>query len=90
MVDWSTGCDVSMDSYLQFWTVYRIYRQSSQNTRIVARQLYLLLQQLQHEFGLQCSDVHLIGHSLGAHIAGLAAEHMWCEIGRITGETFWF
>lgn len=38
------------------------------------------------EFGVSPEDVHLVGHSLGAHIAGLAGEHMTMgNVSRITG-----
>lgn len=37
------------------------------------------------EFGVSPADIHIIGHSLGAHIAGLAGEHMSGNISRITG-----
>lgn len=40
---------------------------------------------LQMNYGLDPSDVHLIGHSLGAHTAGYAGEKLGGIIGRITG-----
>jgi pimeloyl-ACP methyl ester carboxylesterase len=36
------------------------------------------------KLGVKASDVHLIGHSLGAHIAGYA-EEKFLNLGRITG-----
>ncbi|KAG8039694.1 hypothetical protein G9C98_000423 [Cotesia typhae] len=36
-------------------------------------------------YGLKLNDVHLIGHSLGAHIAGYAGEKLHGKIGRISG-----
>ncbi len=39
---------------------------------------------LQDNHGLNPKDVHIIGHSLGAHTAGYAGEHI-NKLGRITG-----
>ncbi len=82
MVDWEAGADIGLVDILKFWT---IYRQASQNTRVVAKQLHLLLEQLNKEVDLQFGDIHLIGHSLGAQTAGLAAAYLHGEIGRISG-----
>ena len=82
MVDWSKGAGLSGMDILSLTA----YRQPSQNARVVAKQLQLLIEQLHSEVGLQYEDVHLIGHSLGAHIAGLASQHLSAQIGRITGK----
>lgn len=36
---------------------------------------------------MKASDVHLIGHSLGSHIAGYAGEKI-LNLGRISGSFF--
>ena len=35
--------------------------------------------------GLRYDDVHLIGHSLGAHCVGYVGKNLTGQIGRITG-----
>ena len=49
------------------------------------KQLQLLLQRLHNEVGMQYDDVHIIGHSLGAHAAGYAGALLGGQIGRISG-----
>ena len=80
MVDWHKG------AALDLLDVFDIYRQPCQNTRVVAKQLQLLLDQLHYEIGMKYEDVHLIGHSLGAHVAGLAGQFLSVKIGRISGK----
>lgn len=41
----------------------------------------------QSDLGYSLNNVHLIGHSLGSHIAGEAGKRTFGAIGRITG---WF
>lgn len=85
MVNWEGGADIGLVDLIKFWT---LYRQASQNTRVVAKQLHLLLERLHAEFGGRFEygrHVHLIGHSLGAQIAGLAAGYLDGKVGRISG-----
>lgn len=55
-----------------------------QNSRVVGRDVALLISELVEEAGVNLSSVHIIGHSLGAHVAGYAGEFL-PGIGRITG-----
>uniref|UniRef100_A0A673TJ81 Triacylglycerol lipase n=1 Tax=Suricata suricatta TaxID=37032 RepID=A0A673TJ81_SURSU len=71
-VDWKSGSQTG-------------YTQASQNTRIVGAELAYFVEVLQSAFGYSPSDVHIIGHSLGAHAAGEAGRRMNGTIGRITG-----
>lgn len=73
VVDWSGG------SKLLFK-----YHQAAVNTRLVGLEIAFLIRNLMLGHGLRAEDVHLIGHSLGAHTAGYAAERI-PGVGRITG-----
>ncbi|XP_042545378.1 pancreatic triacylglycerol lipase [Dipodomys spectabilis] len=61
------------------------YTQASQNTRVVGAEIAYFVDVLKNELGYSPSNVHLIGHSLGSHIAGEAGRRTNGAIGRITG-----
>ncbi|XP_030768276.1 uncharacterized protein LOC115891834 isoform X2 [Sitophilus oryzae] len=71
-VDWSNGA--SLPNYVK----------ASANTRLVGKQLSLLLRGMVDKNGLSLRDTHLIGFSLGAHIAGFAGADLG-NLSRITG-----
>uniref|UniRef100_A0A8C5X5M2 triacylglycerol lipase n=1 Tax=Malurus cyaneus samueli TaxID=2593467 RepID=A0A8C5X5M2_9PASS len=58
---------------------HQLYTDAVNNTQIVGKTIARLLDWLQLE------NVHLIGYSLGAHVAGFAGNHVHGTIGRITG-----
>lgn len=60
-----------------------LYTQATANTRLVGLELAYLIRKLRDDHGLRTEDVHIIGHSLGAHTAGYAGERI-PNIGRIT------
>ncbi|CAH0556140.1 unnamed protein product [Brassicogethes aeneus] len=63
------------------------YATAAANTEVAGRQLGLLLIQMV-EKGLDPKNIHLLGFSLGAHVAGTASEMLKYKghlIGRITG-----
>ncbi|ROT66864.1 putative pancreatic triacylglycerol lipase-like [Penaeus vannamei] len=70
-VDWSGGSRA-------------LYTQATANTRLVGLEVAHLIRRLQDLAGLKPQDVHIIGHSLGAHTAGYAGERV-SGLGRITG-----
>jgi pancreatic triacylglycerol lipase len=72
VVDWSGGSLVQ-------------YIQSTANIRLVALEVAYLLKYLKERYRLSYADVHLVGHSLGAHLAGHVGS-LLPGIGRITGE----
>ncbi|XP_075204239.1 pancreatic triacylglycerol lipase-like [Anomaloglossus baeobatrachus] len=70
-VDWSGGSRTQ-------------YSQASNNIRVVGAEVAYMLDILQSNFGYSPGNVHLIGHSLGAHTAGEAGKRKR-GIGRISG-----
>jgi pimeloyl-ACP methyl ester carboxylesterase len=60
------------------------YTQATANTQIVGAQLAKLIKNLCDQKRVQPGDFHIIGHSLGAHIAGYAGEKV-IGLGQITG-----
>ncbi|XP_043841821.1 pancreatic lipase-related protein 2-like [Dromiciops gliroides] len=71
-VDWKKGSQTT-------------YPQATANIRVVGAEVAYLINLLSTEFKLSPSDVHIIGHSLGAHAAGEAGRRLQGQIGRITG-----
>ncbi|KAG7299776.1 hypothetical protein JYU34_016785 [Plutella xylostella] len=61
-----------------------LYTQATANTRLVGLEVAHFVNTLQKDHGLNPLDVHIIGHSLGAHTAGYAGERIQ-GLGRITG-----
>lgn len=70
IVDWSCGNEFP-------------YFQAIQNSKIVADELKKLIHFLRDSRGAEAGDFHLIGHSLGSHIAGLVG-HGVPHLGRIS------
>lgn len=54
------------------------------NTRLVGKQLSLFISSLNNNHGARNEDVHLVGFSLGAHVAGFAGSELK-NLSRITG-----
>uniref|UniRef100_A0A8C1CJL6 triacylglycerol lipase n=1 Tax=Cyprinus carpio carpio TaxID=630221 RepID=A0A8C1CJL6_CYPCA len=64
---------------------HQLYPDVVNHTRRVGQSIATLLDWLQEEVQLQLKDVHMIGYSLGAHVAGYAGTSVNGSIGRITG-----
>jgi pimeloyl-ACP methyl ester carboxylesterase len=71
-----------------------VYQMAATNTRPVARQMTVLLYylaKLKGDPGLELNDdayldkFYLVGHSLGAHLAGFVGSDLAGKLGRITG-----
>jgi len=52
------------------------YTASTNNTKIVGEQLSFILQNIMNQTGAGPENFHLVGHSLGAHIAGFAGKRV--------------
>ncbi|XP_067140187.1 pancreatic lipase-related protein 2-like [Centruroides vittatus] len=64
------------------------YAQATANTRVVGAEIAFLLKTLTDLCGLSTMKVHIIGHSLGSHIAsygGAGVQKYNLTVGRITG-----
>ncbi|KAJ8262781.1 hypothetical protein COCON_G00152380 [Conger conger] len=64
---------------------HQLYPDAVNNTQMVGRDIALLLDWLQDEVQLPLERVHMIGYSLGAHVAGYAGTFVRGTVGRITG-----
>lgn len=74
VVDWAKGAGAT-------------YGVAVSNVEVVGRQLGLILMDAIH-MGVDPNDIHVVGFSLGAHVAGCAAEMLKKHgliVGRITG-----
>ncbi|XP_067677583.1 pancreatic lipase-related protein 2-like [Haliotis asinina] len=72
IVDWEIGA------------AFPDYAHAVANTRLVGAQLKALIDLLIGA-GLRLDDVHLIGHSLGAHVSGYTGRRLGGKIARISG-----
>ena len=61
-----------------------LYSQAAANTRLVGLEVARVINTLIEEHEVHAEDVHIIGHSLGSHIAGYAGERI-PGLGRISG-----
>ena len=69
------------------------YNQAAANCRLVGVQIAHLIEVLHSEVGLAYSSVHIIGYSLGAHVAGYAGRSLrkrGHQIARITGKHYFY
>jgi pancreatic triacylglycerol lipase len=72
VVDWSKGNGFP-------------YTQATANTQIVGAEIAKLINSFVDKKNAKMADFHLIGHSLGSHVAGYAGQYLNGKIARITG-----
>lgn len=76
-VDWENGANLPN------------YVRAAVNARLVGRQVSLLVSAINGLLGSKNADFHLIGFSLGAHVAGFAGSELR-NVSRITGKFRFF
>ena len=63
------------------------YSTAAANTDVVGKQISLLIEALNDFFGEDINNnTHIVGFSLGAHVAGMAGYYLSGYLGRITGK----
>ncbi|XP_050442779.1 pancreatic lipase-related protein 2-like isoform X4 [Adelges cooleyi] len=67
------------------WSSWTDYDTATRKTKDVGHEVANLINTLGELVGLELKNVHLIGHSLGAHAAGFAGKKLQGQVGRITG-----
>uniref|UniRef100_A0A8C5VCJ8 phospholipase A1 n=1 Tax=Microcebus murinus TaxID=30608 RepID=A0A8C5VCJ8_MICMU len=66
---------------------HQLYTDAVNNTRVVGHSIARMLDWLQEKDDFSLGNVHLIGYSLGAHVAGYAGNFVKGTVGRITAIT---
>ncbi|XP_016080613.1 PREDICTED: endothelial lipase [Miniopterus natalensis] len=64
---------------------HQLYTDAVNNIRVVGHNIAGMLDWLQEKDGFSLANVHLIGYSLGAHVAGYTGNFVKGTVGRITG-----
>ncbi|XP_067839644.1 endothelial lipase-like isoform X1 [Heptranchias perlo] len=64
---------------------HQLYTVAVNNSEAVGREIAMLVDWLQQVTEIPLQKVHMIGYSLGAHVAGFAGKAAKNKIGRITG-----
>ncbi|KAK2835570.1 hypothetical protein Q5P01_016054 [Channa striata] len=66
-------------------TAQNHYVVAAQNTKAVGQEVARFIDWIEETTNMPLKNIHLIGYSLGAHVAGFAGSHATNKVGRITG-----
>uniref|UniRef100_UPI0037E8D38C lipoprotein lipase n=1 Tax=Semicossyphus pulcher TaxID=241346 RepID=UPI0037E8D38C len=61
------------------------YGVAAHNTKAVGQEVARFIDWIEETTNMPLENLHLIGYSLGAHVAGFAGSHATNKVGRITG-----
>lgn len=61
------------------------YLSSAASTKNVGKNIAMVIDHMVKERGARLEDIHIVGHSLGAHTAGYAGMFTRAKIGRMVG-----
>ncbi|CAI5639785.1 lipoprotein lipase [Oreochromis niloticus] len=61
------------------------YVVAAQKTKAVGHEIAQFIDWIEETTNMPLENIHLIGYSLGAHVAGFAGSHATNKVGRITG-----
>lgn len=75
-IDWS----ITAESLLYPWV--------ANETKAIGARIATFLDNLNYRYNISGKQIHLVGHSLGAHVMGNAASKTKTRIARITGDYF--
>ncbi|XP_048401815.1 endothelial lipase-like isoform X2 [Stegostoma tigrinum] len=64
---------------------HQLYTIAVNNSEVVGREIAMLIDWLEQVSDVPLPKIHMIGYSLGAHVAGFAGKAAQKKIGRITG-----
>nr|KAG5711749.1 hypothetical protein BaRGS_023513 [Batillaria attramentaria] len=77
-----------LQNYRSPWIVeltQALLQRAAANTRVVGAEVARLITLLGQRKAISARNVHIIGHSLGAHVAGEAGRQLQDTLGRISG-----
>ncbi|XP_059923438.1 lipoprotein lipase [Gadus macrocephalus] len=66
-------------------TAQNHYIVAAQSTQLVGQEIAGFIDWIEEATNMPLENLHLIGYSLGAHVAGFAGSHSTNKVGRITG-----
>ena len=83
---WWNGTEVPPKKDQNIEEIKNRYKTARNNMPIAAKSISSFILKMKTGLGIELIHHHMIGHSLGAHLAGLTAKQLNGTIPRITGK----